>query len=195
MASYRNSSFPPNGAWDRRLSEIVCHELQPVTTVHENDWFSVRNRGGYFTLENRLRTVVVLPVVDNNSIVMVRAKRPVIADVTLELPAGAIEENEDPQVGAARELVEETGIQILQPERFIAMPPLAVSPNRSPMLSYVFRVDVSHREFGERGPSDNEIHSVLRVAIRDLPKMMANGEIYVSVPLAVLGIFLLTAER
>jgi ADP-ribose pyrophosphatase len=194
MATYRNSSFPPEGSWDRRLFEVACPELQPVATLHENPWFSVRNRGGYFTLENHLRTVLVLPVVDNNSIVMVRAKRPVIGDITLELPAGAIEENEAPQVGAARELAEETGIRILQTERFVAMPPLAVLPNRSPMLSYVFRVDISVQEFNERGPYDHEIQSVSQFAISDLPRMMSSGEIYVTAPLAIIGIFLLTRE-
>jgi ADP-ribose pyrophosphatase len=135
---------------------------------------------------------VVLPVVDDGSVVMVRAKRPVIADMSLELPAGAVDEEEDPAAAAARELGEETGIEISDLERFAAMAPIAVSPNRTPMLSYVFRVDVSEREFAERKPHDAEIHSVLQVAISDLPRMMQSGEIYVSVPLAVLGIFLVT---
>jgi len=189
---YNNSSFPPHGAWDRRLQEIACKNLQPVATLHENPWFAVRNRGGHFTLEHHLRSVVVLPVVGDGSIVMVRAKRPVIDDAPLELPAGAVEENENPAVAAARELAEETGIEILQPERFVAMAPIAVSPNRSPTLSYVFRVDVSDQEFARRGPHDHEIQSVSQVAISELPGMMESGAIYVSVPLAVIGIFLAT---
>jgi ADP-ribose diphosphatase len=195
MAAYNNSSFPPRGPWDRRLTEAACTELQPVATLHENPWFAIRNRGGFFTLEDHLRTVVVLPVVDDDSIVMVRAKRPVIADVSLELPAGAVEDNENPAVAAARELAEETGIEISNLERFVAMPPIAVSPNRMPMLSYVFRVDISDREFTQRGPYDHEIHSVVRVATSNLPDMMVSGEIYVSVPLAVIGIFLVARGR
>jgi 8-oxo-dGTP pyrophosphatase MutT (NUDIX family) len=190
MGGYNNSSFPPRGSWDRRLTEAACTELQPVATLHENPWFCIRDRGGYFTLEYHLRTVVVLPVVNDRSIVMVRAQRPVICDMSLELPAGAVEQNEIPQFAAARELAEETGIEISQLERFIPMPPISISPNRTPMLSYVFRIDVSEREFEKRGPHDSEIHSVLSIAISDLPRMMACGEIYVSVPLAIIGIFL-----
>ena len=32
---------------DPRLHAPVCHSLQPVTTVHENAWFAVRDRGGF----------------------------------------------------------------------------------------------------------------------------------------------------
>jgi 8-oxo-dGTP pyrophosphatase MutT (NUDIX family) len=193
--SYNNSLFPPRGPWDPRLTKPSCTDLEPVTTVHENPWFSVRNRGGYFTLEYHLRTVVVLPVVDDASIVMVRAKRPVICDASLELPAGAIEEDERPECAAARELAEETGIEISQLDRFIAMPPIAISPNRAPMLSYVFRVNVLGQEFAQRGAHDGEIQSVVRVAISDVPGMMERGEIYVAVPLAIIGTFLLMRDK
>jgi hypothetical protein len=46
-------SWPPIGDWDRRLTAVACPDLAPVTTVHENEWFAVRNRGGYFTTEFR----------------------------------------------------------------------------------------------------------------------------------------------
>jgi ADP-ribose pyrophosphatase len=185
---------PPNGPWDQRLSKVACPELQPVETLHENPWFSVRNRGGYFTVEHHLRNVVVLPVVNDDSIVMVRARRPVIADVTLELPAGAIEENEHPRVGAARELAEETGIEIFELDRFIAMLPIAESPTRMPDLSYSFLVHVSEQEFAHRRKHDREILRIERLPIQNLKNMMMNGEIYVSLALAVLGIFLLSHQ-
>lgn len=190
MSGFRNASFPPQGAWDSRLSAPACTGLVPVETLHENPWFAVRNRGGYFTAEYHLCHVVVLPVVARNSIAMVRVKRPVIDDLTLELPAGAIEPGEAPAGGAARELMEETGVNVPDLSRYAPMPPIAVSSMRMPRLSHVFRVDVSEEEFSRRQPHDEEVHSVVRVPIDDLPGMMARGEIYVSVPLAVLGIFL-----
>jgi 8-oxo-dGTP pyrophosphatase MutT (NUDIX family) len=190
VARYRDPSFPPSGAWDRRLSNVVCDRLQPVETLHENAWFALRNRGGYFTVEYHLQHVAVLPVVGGDSIVMVRVKRPVIGDQTLELPAGGIENGENPASAAARELAEETGIRVAEISRFVPMPPIAVSSTRMPKLSYVFRVEVSEQEFATRRPHDNEIHSVERIAVERLPGMMARGEIYVSVPLAILGVFL-----
>ena len=190
MTHFYNASFPPNGPWDPRLSTLACPELVPVETLHENPWYSVRNRGGFFTVENRLRQVVVLPVVNQNSIAMVRVKRPVINDTPLELPAGALEKDEDVATGAARELLEETGIKVTNLDRFISMAPISVSSTRNPNLSYIFKVDISEKEYVNRQPHDDEIYSVERLAINDLAKKMASGEIYVSLTLAVLGIFL-----
>ena len=190
MTHFYNASFPPNGPWDPRLSTLACPELVPVETLHENPWYSVRNRGGFFTVENRLRQVVVLPVVNQDSIAMVRVKRPVINDTPLELPAGALEKDEDAATGAARELLEETGIKVPNLDRFISMAPISVSSTRNPNLSYIFKVDISEKEYVNRQPHDDEIYSVERFAINDLAKKMASGEIYVSLTLAVLGIFL-----
>ena len=190
MTHFYNASFPPNGPWDPRLSTLACPELVPVETLHENPWYSVRNRGGFFTVEYRLRRIVVLPVVNQDSIAMVRVKRPVINDTPLELPAGALEKDEDAATGAARELLEETGIKVTNLDRFISMAPISVSSTRNPNLSYIFKVDISEKEYVNRQPHDDEIYSVERFAINDLAKKMASGEIYVSLTLAVLGIFL-----
>ena len=73
---------------DPRLVKAQCSTLVPVETLHENPWFSVRNRKGYFTVEYNMPQVLILPIVDNKAVVMVRVDRPVVADVTLELPAG-----------------------------------------------------------------------------------------------------------
>ena len=190
MTHFYNASFPPNGPWDPRLSTLACPELVPVETLHENPWYSVRNRGGFFTVEYRLRQVVVLPVVNQDSIAMVRVKRPVINDTPLELPAGALEKDEDAATGAARELLEETGIKVTNLDSFIPMTPISVSSTRNPNLSYIFKVDISEKEYVNRQPHDDEIYSVERFAINDIAKKMASGEIYVSLTLAVLGIFL-----
>jgi 8-oxo-dGTP pyrophosphatase MutT (NUDIX family) len=182
-------SYPPRGDWDRRLSSVACPGLSPVTTLHENEWFSVRNRGGYYTTEYNLSQVVVLPVVDDAGIVMIRVKRPVIGDTTLELPAGAIERGESPVAGAARELSEETGILIPQ-ARLEAMAPIAPSPNRMPNLIYVFRVALSREEFDRRKPHDNEVESVHCLSFQEVMRLVTDGSLYVALPIAVIASYL-----
>lgn len=194
MSNYNDSLFPPDNNWDTRLSSIGCSQLTPVETLHQNPWFSLRNRAGFFTIEYHERQVAVLPVINDDSILMVRVKRPVINDVALELPAGGIEKCEMPTSAASRELGEETGIIIDDESRFIPMPPLASSSTRVPNLSYVFQVNISEGEFAKRRAHDDEIHSLERIPIRTLPYMMETGKIYVSLTLAVLGIFLVSSR-
>jgi 8-oxo-dGTP pyrophosphatase MutT (NUDIX family) len=182
-------SYPPRGDWDRRLSSVACPDLAPVTTLHENEWFAVRNRGGYFTTEFRLPQVIVLPVVEDEGLVMIRVRRPVIGDVTLELPAGAIEAGEAPVRGAARELAEETGITLPE-SRFSAMAPMSTSPNRMPNLVYVFRVDLTRDEFDRRKPHDDEVESVHYVPLNEVMRLVTEGGLYVALPVAVIASYL-----
>ena len=51
----------------------------------------------------------VLPVDSDGKLIFVRQYRHSVKAMALEIPAGILEENEDPAVGAARELTEETG--------------------------------------------------------------------------------------
>jgi ADP-ribose pyrophosphatase len=52
---------------------------------------------------------VILPILDDGSIVLIRNYRFAVEETLYELPAGMLDDGEDPAVGAARELTEETG--------------------------------------------------------------------------------------
>lgn len=193
-AIYKNASYPPSGPWDLRLTEAVCPSLTPVKVLHENPWFTVRQRGLYYTAEYLMPQVIVLPVVENQAFVMVRVKRPVLDDITLELPAGGAEVGEAPEVSAARELAEETGIEIWDHSRMIPMPPIATSPNRMPKLVYVFRVDLTRKEFEQRKQYDNEIESVELVPLAEAIELMTTGGIYVAGIIAIISMYLLASR-
>ena len=62
----------------------------------------------FFILES-FSWVNVIPVTPKNEIVMVRQYRHGIQDVTLEIPGGLVENHDNPQTAAVRELYEETG--------------------------------------------------------------------------------------
>ncbi len=53
--------------------------------------------------------VVVLPVLEDGRVVLIRNERFAVGKTLLELPAGTLEEDEDPAACAGRELTEETG--------------------------------------------------------------------------------------
>lgn len=172
------------------MHQPACVDLLPVETVHENPWFAVRNRGGYFTVEYHDSHVTVLPVIENASVVMVRVKRPVVCDSPLEYPGGTGRAQEEPVAVAARELFEETGILVAEPMRFRPMAPISITSTRMPRLAYVFRIDISRAEFDGRQAHDEEIKEVVELNLRALMQLLADGGIYVSVPLAVTARFL-----
>ena len=133
----------------------------------------------------------MLPIVDDRAIVMVRVKRPVINDATLELSAGGVKAGETFREAARRELAEKAGIRVRSLRRFTPLLPLAISSSRYPVLPYLFQVHLSEREFRQRRPHDAEIVSVECFRFAELKKRIARGEIYVSLPLAIIGRFLL----
>ena len=179
---------------DPRMIVPQCSSLKPVVTIHENKWFSLMNRGGYYTLEYHRPQVVILPVVDNRVIVMVRVKRPVMADNVLELPAGGAEENETPLDAAAREFYEETGVKIDRLDRFQLLPSIAISPNRYPVLPWIYQIDISKQEFDKRDPHDDEVVSVEYFIFEEVKEKIIQGEIYVSLPLAIVSRFLFSEK-
>ena len=53
--------------------------------------------------------VAVLPILDDGRFVLVKQQRVAVDEPLIEIPAGTLEPNEEPQVTAHRELIEETG--------------------------------------------------------------------------------------
>lgn len=69
--------------------------------------------------------VAIVPVIDNNRILLIKQLRPVINKKIWELPAGLIDRNERPVDAAKRELEEETG---LIPQKLIKLGLIYSSP-------------------------------------------------------------------
>ena len=179
---------------DPRLASPQCTSLTPVRMVHENPWFSVCNRGGYYTVEYKHRQCLILPIIENKAILMVHVYRPVLADEMLELPAGGIEANESPVEGASRELEEETGIIIKNLDRFKKVVPLVLT-SRSPLIPYIFQIDLSCKEYCNRTHHDDEVSSVSCFGFEDVKEKIANGEIYSGFNIAVITRFFLQKQR
>ena len=72
--------------------------------------FSVRIENGYEIAESADAVAVVAIDVESR-VVLVRQRRPAVGADVLELPAGLIDDGEDPLATAKRELREETGLR------------------------------------------------------------------------------------
>lgn len=175
---------------DPRQAAPQCPALQPVRTVHCNPWFAVRNRGGYYTVEYSARQVAILPIVARRAVVLVRVKRPILNDVTLELPAGGSHAAETAIQTAIREMREETGVAVKAAARYWPLPPLVISSARYPVMPSVFQLDLSAAEYAARGRHDDEIVGVECLRFAEVKRLIARGEIYVSLVVAILAGFL-----
>jgi len=175
---------------DPRLIEPQCTDLQPIEILHQNQWFSLKSRGDYFTIEPSFGVVLILPVVEGHSIVLVEVKRPVLNDMhSMEIPAGGLEKGESPQEGALRELCEETGIKI-SADRLKQQSPLALSP-RDPCLAYIYEAEISMDEFLARAQHDEEISQVRLFNFDEVQKLLVGGDIYLAGVVGLLSRFLL----
>jgi ADP-ribose pyrophosphatase len=94
--------------WERLSSEILM----------ETPYFALRSdqlrlpdgavKDPYYVIE-RPDAAIVFPLTGEGEVVLVRQYRPAIERVELGLPAGLVEEGEEPEKAARRELQEETG--------------------------------------------------------------------------------------
>jgi len=81
-------------------------------------------------------SAVVVPRIQND-LLMIRQYRPVISKWILEFPAGSIEEGEDPEITARRELVEEVGYEAGKLTKLFSFYPSPASPRNSCTSSWL----------------------------------------------------------
>ncbi len=158
-----------------------------VKTVYRNKWFKINNRNGYYSLEYGFPQVAILPVIEDTHLLMIKTKRPLIRDITLELPGGGSETGETPAETARRELAEETGIEIGDLRRFRLLPLLSPLPERSSELMISYGINLSWEEYRRRGKTDKVTIKVLPVVLQELKKKIVSGEIYQTSTIALVA--------
>lgn len=123
-----------DGAWERLGGE----------TLLETPYFNLRSdrlrlpdgsvKDPYYVLE-RPDAAIIFPVTEDGEVVLVRQYRPPLKRLELGLPAGLVEEGEEHEAAARRELLEETGYSGGEWEPLGA---LASSPSLKDNWAYLF---------------------------------------------------------
>ncbi|MDG1173184.1 MAG: NUDIX hydrolase, partial [Opitutales bacterium] len=157
----------------------------------QNHRFSLLKKDDFHVVEYQSPQVIVLPVIEQEYVVLPKVRRQILGGAVWELPAGGVQENECPEEAALRELGEETGISITEPSRLLPLDTLVVSPNRLPMFPLIYQIDLSHQEFETRSDHDNEVESVAFFSLDKVREMILSGEIITSITLAILVRFLI----
>ena len=177
-----------------KLSKEEIHYTKwkkPAKPVFQNQRFSLLENEDFHVLEYHAQQVIVLPILENERVVMPKVFRKILGGAVWELPAGGVQKNENPEEAALRELREETGISITDISRLIPESTLVVSPNRLPMFPSIYSINVSENEFDNRSMHDDEVESVDCFSINTIKAMIETGEIITSITLAILGRFIL----
>lgn len=144
--------------------KIIKLELQTVELCNKNiaEREIVRHKGG----------VAVIPITENNEIIMVRQFRKPFDEDLLEVPAGKIEDDEKPEVCAVRELKEETGYTADKISFINVMYP---SPGYTDEKIYIYKAE--GLKAGDLSLDEDEFLNVEKYSLKQAVEMVKNGVI------------------
>lgn len=125
---------------------------------------------------------VIVAVTEDGELLLEYQYRHGVGQVLLELPAGTIETGEEPEKGAARELLEETGYQADQLE-FLCK----IAPNASSTSNYAwcYLAQGVKRVAGQK-LDETELLEVLTVPLDQVRQMLQDGVFVQAVHVAAL---------
>ena len=117
-------------------------------------------------------SVVILPLLDDRTLLLIRQYRHAVGEELVEAPAGTLEAGESPERCALRELEEETGYRA---GRVVKFAEFYLAPGYSSERMHAFVAKELER--GESRPEEDENISVIKVSVDEALKMVESGEI------------------
>jgi len=116
--------------------------------------------------------VAVVAIDDDENVWMVRQYRKPVELTLLEIPAGIIEENEDPLAGAKRELAEETGLRAGHWEKILSY---YSSPGFSDEMLYLYMA--RNLTEGEASLDKDEFLKIEKIPLEKAYRLIFEGKI------------------
>ena len=116
--------------------------------------------------------VCVVPLTNENEIIMVRQYRYPYSEVLLEIPAGKRDGDEEPLICGKRELLEETGATA---KEYKFLGELYPTPGYCGEIIYMYAA--KGLEFGDKNPDEDEFLETERIPLSTLVDMILSGKI------------------
>ncbi len=159
-----------HGPWTiLRTSEKYSHD---TLTVNEDQVIRPDGHTGVFVTVKMPSGVSVLAIDDDGFVYLTREFRYALGIESVETTGGVIEEGEDPETAAARELKEELGIQA---EEFTYLG--CINPITSIMSSPNHLFLARRLQFREKNPDGGEEIATVKMRLEDCVKMVIKNDI------------------
>lgn len=167
------------------MSKIKAWKIISSELVFEHRWYKLRKDvveiaegkviDDYF-VSVRPEVVTVFPVTEEGEVVMVQQYKHGARQILLEFPGGVIEDNEDIELAARRELIEETGYEV---EKFIPLNILVDNPTKDTNRIHTF-LALGAKKVKEQELDDTENINVVKVPLEEVKQLIRRGEIKVA---------------
>ena len=118
---------------------------------------------------------VIIPETENNEFIMIKEPRTPIGKTVIAFPAGMIEEGENEEEGAIRELEEETGFRAGKMKKLREVYPAIGYSNEKVTIFLAKNLIKTHRHLDE-----TEDIKVIKIPITEIKEMLDNGKIKTS---------------
>jgi ADP-ribose pyrophosphatase len=165
-----------------KQSEITPWEVLESSFVFSNQWLRVRkdvcrtNRGNvtdYYVIE-RFDYVMIVALTPQSQVLLTRQYKHGVGQIIAELPAGYVEEGEDPLLCARRELREETGYEA---ETMEPLAVLAAAPSAASYRGHLF-LATGARRVGEQDLDTNEKINVETMDFKAAVQAAARNQVF-----------------
>lgn len=117
-------------------------------------------------------STVIVPVFDDNTVALVKQYRHAAGEYLLEIPAGTLNKDEDPLIGAKRELEEEIGVTSDNIEKLIEF---YVSPGFLTEKMNVYLA--TNLKKGEQNLDEDEILTIEKLTFEEAFEMIRSNKI------------------
>jgi len=159
--------------------------------VYKNNFFKIGIKNKFFFLEPKNQQVIILPIVDKNKFLLVKAKRPLHKKSMYEFPSGAADSRKENLIKAAqREFTEETGVVLKKINKFIRMPNIYQMANRLKDPVHAFYVHIRSSQINYKNFDKNEIDSLHCLSLKKIFYLISKGKFNSSVPISLLTCYL-----
>ena len=143
-----------------------------VVSVHVDQVLLPNGHQSFREVVDHNGGVAILALDDDNNVLTVTQYRYVFGREMLEIPAGKLEENEEPASAALRELREETGAA---PDEFLPLGTILPSPGCYGETLHLYLARGLH--FGAAQPDEDELLRVERIPFDEMVRRILAGQI------------------